>query len=101
MAYSQLAGQENLIGLDVPKEDGGHGVSDLTMGHIYEVCGRFGLNTRELFGAGHGRLIANYGTKEQKEKYLPPLMKGEILIGAGLTEPTGFYWSSWQLELLF
>ncbi|AUJ25323.1 MULTISPECIES: acyl-CoA dehydrogenase family protein [Virgibacillus] len=85
----ELAGQENLIGLDVPKEDGGHGVSDLTMGHIYEVCGRFGLNTRELFGAGHGRLIANYGTKEQKEKYLPPLMRGEILIGAGLTEPTG------------
>ncbi|BDG45605.1 acyl-CoA dehydrogenase family protein [Parageobacillus sp. KH3-4] len=83
----QEAGKLNLIGLDVNKADGGMGVSALTMGYIYHECGKISVNTRELFGAGHGRLIAQYGSLEQKKKYLPPLLKGDLLVGVGLTEP--------------
>ncbi|MDM5189149.1 acyl-CoA dehydrogenase family protein [Bacillus sp. DX4.1] len=83
----QEAGKKDLIGLDIDVADGGSGLSAVTMGHIYHECGRTSVNTRELFGAGHGRLIAKFGTPEQKKRYLPRLISGELLVGVGLTEP--------------
>ncbi|MDQ0174861.1 acyl-CoA dehydrogenase family protein [Bacillus chungangensis] len=83
------AGEANLIGLDIEKKYGGDEVSDLTMGLIYEELGRHGLNAREVVGAGHGRLIGKFGSENQKKKYLPDLLKGDLLIGAALTEPSG------------
>jgi len=32
-------------------------------------------------------LLGMFGTKEQKEKYLPPLVKGEAIMGTAITEP--------------
>jgi acyl-CoA dehydrogenase len=32
-------------------------------------------------------LIQLYGTEEQKKKYLPPLAKGEAIMGCAITEP--------------
>ena len=36
------------------------------------------------FGAEH---LCNFGTEEQKKKYLPPLVKGEAIMGMAITEP--------------
>ncbi|UYZ14781.1 acyl-CoA/acyl-ACP dehydrogenase [Brevibacillus sp. WF146] len=83
----QASGKQGLIGLDVPKEYGGEGLSAVTMGLLYEECGKFGVNTREVIGAGHGNMIAKFGTHEQKSRYLPSLIKGDLLVGVGLTEP--------------
>lgn len=81
------SGQKGLIGLDVPEPDGGVGLNAVTMGMLYEEIGKFGINTREVIGAGHGNMIVKYGSQAQKERYLPSLLRGDLLVGVGLTEP--------------
>jgi alkylation response protein AidB-like acyl-CoA dehydrogenase len=83
----KASGQLGLIGLDVPEQDGGSGLNAVTMGLLYEEIGKFGINTREVIGAGHGNMIVKYGNREQKERYLPSLLSGDLLVGVGLTEP--------------
>jgi cyclohexanecarboxyl-CoA dehydrogenase len=83
----QSSGRSNLIGLDVPVEYGGSGLNAATLGLLYEESGKFGVNTREIIGAGHGNMITKFGTHEQKLRYLPSLLSGDNLVGAGLTEP--------------
>lgn len=81
------AGKENLIGLDISTEDGGLNLDLVTMGLIYDECGKTSVNTRELIGAGHGRIVSEFGTAELKKEILPQLIEGNVLIGVGLTEP--------------
>ena len=78
------------LGIPVPKEYGGQGCDTLTYAMCVEelakVCG-----TTAVIVSAHTSLcidpIMNYGTSAQKEKYLPPLAKGEKLGAFGLTEP--------------
>ena len=46
-----------------------------------------------MFGAGthtgNAEIIAHYGTPEQKERYLRPLLDGEIFSSYSMTEPQG------------
>lgn len=83
----QASGQQGLIGLDVSERDGGAGLNAVTMGILYEEIGKFGINTREVIGAGHGNMIAKFGNQAQKDRYLPSLLRGDLLVGVGLTEP--------------
>ena len=78
------------LGIPVPKEYGGQGCDPLTYAMCVEelskVCGTTGVIV-----SAHTSLcvdpIMTYGTEEQKQKYLPPLAKGEKLGAFGLTEP--------------
>ena len=78
------------LGIPVPKEYGGQGCDTLTYAMCVEelakVCG-----TTAVIVSAHTSLcidpIMTYGTSAQKEKYLPPLAKGEKLGAFGLTEP--------------
>jgi len=78
------------LGIPVPKEYGGQGCDILTYAMCVEelakVCG-----TTAVIVSAHTSLcidpIMAYGTPAQKEKYLPPLAKGEKLGAFGLTEP--------------
>lgn len=78
------------LGIPVPKEYGGQGCDPLTYAMCVEelakVCG-----TTAVIVSAHTSLcmdpIMTYGTPAQKEKYLPPLAKGEKLGAFGLTEP--------------
>ncbi|MBT4087575.1 MAG: acyl-CoA dehydrogenase, partial [Deltaproteobacteria bacterium] len=65
-----------------PKEHGGMGLPLMETAMIYEALGRtpFGLY---VFGcsapdAGNAEILHKYGTPEQKEKYLQPLIDGKI-----------------------
>ena len=78
------------MGIPVPKEYGGQGCDPLTYAMCVEelakVCG-----TTAVIVSAHTSLccdpIMNYGTEEQKQKYLVPLAKGEKLGAFALTEP--------------
>lgn len=78
------------MGIPVPKEYGGQGCDTLTYAMCVEelskVCGTTGVIV-----SAHTSLcidpIMTFGTPEQKEKYLPPLAKGEKIGAFGLTEP--------------
>ena len=74
----------------IPQEYGGSGLSMAEASVIMEEINRSGGNS----GACHGQMyvmnaIVRSGSKEQKEKFLPLVAKGELRIQSmGVTEPT-------------
>lgn len=76
------------IGLFIKEEYGGSGLGILEHSMVMEEfwridpgCGNILLT---VFGA---EFIQLYGSEEQKKKYLPPLPKGEAIMGTAITEP--------------
>lgn len=83
------AGQLGLLGISVPEEYGGLGMSFNTGMLIADIIGAAG-SFSTTYGAhtGIGTLpILYYGTEEQKKKYLPLLATGEWAACYCLTEP--------------
>lgn len=78
------------MGIPVPKEFGGQGCDVLTYIMLVEELARV-CATTSVVVSGHTSLcidpIMTYGTPEQKEKYVVPLAKGELLGAFALTEP--------------
>lgn len=78
------------LGIPWPRELGGAGLDyisyALAVEEVSRVCGSTGLTL-----AAHTSLgtypIEKFGTKEQKEKYIPRLARGVYLGAFGLTEP--------------
>ena len=79
-----------LFGMTVPEEYGGLGLSMFEEASlVFEIC-YAQPSFRSYFGTtnGVGTLgIINYGTEEQKRKYLPKLASGEMMASFALTEP--------------
>lgn len=83
------AGDLGLLGISVPEEYGGMGMSFNTSMLIADIIGSAG-SFSTTYGAhtGIGTLpILYYGTEEQKKKYLPKLAIGEWAACYCLTEP--------------
>ncbi|HTO15557.1 MAG TPA: acyl-CoA dehydrogenase [Edaphocola sp.] len=82
-------GEQGFMGVLVPQEYGGAGLSYFEyvtiVSEIAKVCSSIGLST-----AAHNSLctghIMYFGTEEQKKKYLPKLASGEWIGAWGLTE---------------
>jgi len=74
-------------------ELGGQGFGQLKLALLNEILGRT-LWASVIFGTqapdtGNAEIIAHYGTDEQKEKYLLPLLNGECFSTYSMTEPQG------------
>src|SRR5277367_6898908 len=74
-------------------ELGGQGFGQLKLGLMNEKLGRVGM-APTIFGAqapdtGNAEIIAHYGTPEQKEKWLWPLLNGDIRSAFSMSEPAG------------
>ncbi len=83
------AGKAGLLGSSVPEEYGGHG-GDFR--HEMVVIDQQGKHGVEGFAASlHNTIILPYlvrhGTEEQKKKYLPKLVSGELVSAIAMTEP--------------
>ena len=88
-ALFKKAGELGLLGIAVPEEYGGLGMSFNTSMLIADIIGASG-SFSTTYGAhtGIGTLpILYYGTEEQKQKYLPKLATGEWAACYCLTEP--------------
>jgi (2S)-methylsuccinyl-CoA dehydrogenase len=77
------------FGMSFPEEWGGAGMDAVSMTRVTEELSRGWLGvgsvlTRNLIT---GTLILAHGTQEQKEKYLPGIVSGDILTAAAFTEP--------------
>ncbi|HET9735898.1 MAG TPA: acyl-CoA dehydrogenase family protein [Burkholderiales bacterium] len=85
----QMAAQ-GLLGITVPEADGGQGGSlmdaVIAIETIASVCPR-SADVVQAGNFGAIRVLAEYGTKAQKEKYLKRLLSGESVISVGMTEP--------------
>jgi acyl-CoA dehydrogenase len=74
-------------------ELGGQGHGQLKLSLLNEILGRSGW-APVIFGCqapdtGNAEIIAKFGTPEQKEKYLKPLLNGEVFSSYSMTEPEG------------
>ena len=82
--------REGSLGVPFPAEYGGMAKDAVSLAIFIEECSRawgsLGIILAAHIGLGSSP-IANWGTPEQKAKYLTPLAKGERLGGYGLTEP--------------
>src|SRR5436190_14368533 len=85
-------GEMGLFGLPFPEEYGGQDSDFLTLCIAIEELARVDSSIAITLEAGVG-LGANplfeFGTEEQKQKWLVPMARGEILGAFGLTEPGG------------
>ena len=83
-------GELGLFGITVSPEYGGQGLDTLSyiiaVEELARVDGCQAATVAAENGLGIGP-IYNFGTEEQKRKYLPSLCTGEKLWGFGLTEP--------------
>ena len=83
-------GEMGIMGIPFPKEYGGMGKDILSYAIAVEELARVDGGTGVILSA-HVSLgawpIFNYGTEEQKQKYLVPLCTGEKIGAFGLTEP--------------
>src|SRR5271155_3353546 len=83
-------GEYGLLGINAPQEYGGLGLDMMSSVVIGEEIAKVSLSAGLLIGVQNGLVgypLAQFGTKEQKEKFLPKLVKGEIVGSYGLTEP--------------
>ena len=74
-------------------ELGGEGHGQLKLALLNEILGR-SMWAPVVFGCqapdtGNAEIIAHYGTPAQKERYLRPLLDGEIFSCYSMTEPQG------------
>jgi acyl-CoA dehydrogenase len=74
-------------------ELGGQGYGQVKLSLMNEILGRSQWAS-QIFGTqapdtGNAEIIAHYGTEEQKERYLTPLLNGEIFSSYSMTEPQG------------
>ncbi|WP_237687927.1 acyl-CoA dehydrogenase family protein [Sneathiella sedimenti] len=83
------AGKQGLLCMPIPEEYGGAGADKLYSIIMMEEQARAGT-TGPGFGL-HSEIVApyilNYGTEEQKKKYLPKLASGEMIGAIAMTEP--------------
>jgi len=79
-----------MLGIPFPKAYGGQGADNLAYAMCVEELAKVCATTAVIISA-HTSLCASpiyeFGTEEQKQKYLVPLAKGEKLGAFGLTEP--------------
>lgn len=84
--WSALA-DANLLGLAVPEQFGGSGFGFGELSVLLEEVGRAAAPVPVWAALVLGGLpVAEFGTEEQKERYLGPLAAGELILTAALIE---------------
>jgi acyl-CoA dehydrogenase len=82
---------EGLWAPHLPPEYGGMGIDFMAHAYMNEILA-YGMGAASLFGvvapnSGNQSVLVKYGTAEQKEKWLLPLVEGTMQSGFSMTEP--------------
>ncbi|MEB3414442.1 acyl-CoA dehydrogenase family protein [Alteriqipengyuania sp. WL0013] len=83
------AGQAGLLGVSVPEEYGGHGGDfrhDLVVVNQTAKHGASGFNA-SLHNCICVPYVVRYGTEEQKKRWLPKMVNGELVTAIAMSEP--------------
>ncbi|OGP75900.1 MAG: acyl-CoA dehydrogenase [Deltaproteobacteria bacterium RBG_16_49_23] len=83
------AAQLGFIGVFIKKENGGLGLGFLEHATILEEFWRIDPGLGQVFSSltFGAEELQFFGSEEQKKKYLPPLVKGDWMMGFSITEP--------------
>jgi acyl-CoA dehydrogenase len=84
---------ERLWACHLGPELGGEGYGQVKLALMNEILGRTSWGPT-IFGTqapdtGNAEILAHYGTEEQKQRYLEPLLNGDIISCYSMTEPQG------------
>lgn len=87
---AKLMAEQGLMGITMKEEDGGQGgtLMDaiIAIETIASVCPR-SADVIQAGNFGPVRVLAEYGTPDQKARYLAKILRGESVITVGMTEP--------------
>ena len=87
---AKLTAKQGLLGITIPEADGGQGGTlldaVLAIETIAAVCPR-SADVVQAGNFGPIRVLAEYGSASQKQKFLQKLLAGESVIAVGMTEP--------------
>ena len=88
----EKAKKEGLWNLFLPESDLGAGLKNIEYAPLCEIMGRSPIGA-EIFNCsapdtGNMEVFVRYGTDNQKDKWLKPLMNGEIRSAFAMTEPS-------------
>jgi len=89
--FIRLMKENKLLGVRFPKKYGGRELNWVSEMLATEEIGIFGCGLGCSFAMPSivGEALNKFGTEEQKQKYLAPICKGEMISAEGLTEPRG------------
>ena len=82
--------EAGMLGLTIPKKYGGLELSSSAYARVFETLSAIDASLAVLVGVHCGlgsKAIVLHGNDEQKERYLPPLARGDFLAAYALTEP--------------
>jgi cyclohexanecarboxyl-CoA dehydrogenase len=84
-------GDLGLIGTDMPERYGGLEASGLTTGLLIEqvAWGDINVSYVSLMASLTGKIIRDHAQPAVAEEWLPRMIRGEAIVGLGLTEPRG------------
>lgn len=83
-------GELGILGISIPVRYGGQGFDYVTLGLVCEELERADTTLRVVMSVHHGlnsQAILQWGTEEQKHKFLAPQARGEQYAAFCLTEP--------------
>jgi len=82
--------KQGLLGITIAEADGGQGGTLIDAVLAIEAVAAACPRSADVIQAGNFgpiRVLAEYGSSAQKQKYLKPLLTGEAVISVGMTEP--------------
>jgi alkylation response protein AidB-like acyl-CoA dehydrogenase len=87
---AKLMSKQGLMGITLAEEDGGQGgtLTDavIAIEQVAAVCPR-SADVVQFGNFGPIRTFAEYGTPQQKQRWLPRLLSGEAVMSLGMSEP--------------
>jgi alkylation response protein AidB-like acyl-CoA dehydrogenase len=87
------AGKQGFLGLEIPEQYGGSGAGDYRFNAVLlEELSKVNAALSSCVGI-HADIVAPYlvelTTEEQRQRWLPSVASGELLLAIGMTEPSG------------
>ncbi len=89
--YIEKLAEHHLLGLRFPSEWGGRGLNWSYEVLALEEIGVLGASLACLYSLPSivGEALSVFGTDEQKDRYLKPILAGKLTVAEALTEPRG------------
>jgi cyclohexanecarboxyl-CoA dehydrogenase len=91
-ALMRLMGELGFLGADLPEEFGGMGLGTLASGMIGEALAGGDFNYAAYVCSTVsvlGRILVDNANRDISMHWVPRMIKGETIVGLGLTEPSG------------
>lgn len=87
---AKMLAEQGLLGITIPEEDGGLGGTMMDAVIAIQAVAKFCPRSADVVQAGNFgaiRVLAEYGSDDQKARYLSPMLAGEKVISVAMSEP--------------